>query len=90
MAECSDDGSRLLAAEYIGKQLKALARHVKGARKGKDIECVHQLRVASRRIRGALQMFRACFPARKGKRWRKATRRLTLALGPVRDRDQGR
>ncbi len=52
-----------------------------------DIERVHDMRVATRRLRAALELFEPCFPA---KRWRKALKRvkkLADALGERRDRD---
>lgn len=82
------DGSyRLLAARYVRKQTRQLIGQLDGARRAEDIECVHQARVASRRLRAALRIFRDCFPAKKVKRWRKQIRRLTNGLGPARDKD---
>lgn len=52
-----------------------------------DIERVHDMRVATRRLRAAMEVFEPCFPA---KRWRKALKRvkaLADALGERRDRD---
>jgi CHAD domain-containing protein len=82
-----DDSYRLLAVRYIRKQLRALSEHGDGARKARDVECVHQARVATRRLRAALRMFRDCFPGKQLKRWRKQIRRVTRSLGPARDKD---
>jgi len=52
-----------------------------------DIERVHDMRVATRRLRAAMEVFGPCFPA---KRWRRALKRvkaLADALGERRDRD---
>jgi CHAD domain-containing protein len=52
-----------------------------------DIERLHDMRVATRRLRAAMEVFEPCFPA---KRWRKALKRvkaLADALGERRDRD---
>lgn len=52
-----------------------------------DVERVHDMRVATRRLRAALELFEACFPP---KRWRKALKRvraLADALGERRDVD---
>jgi len=52
-----------------------------------DIERVHDMRVATRRLRAAMEVFEPCFPA---KRWRRALKRvkaLADALGERRDRD---
>jgi CHAD domain-containing protein len=51
------------------------------------IEHLHDMRVATRRLRAAMEMFEPCFPR---KRWRKALKRvkeLADALGQRRDRD---
>jgi len=52
-----------------------------------DVECVHQARVASRRLRAALRVFEECFPTRKVRKWRKEIRRVTQGLGAARDKD---
>ena len=52
-----------------------------------DIEFVHRARVATRRLRAALRMFDDCFAPKRIKRWRKAIRQTTSALGDARDRD---
>ncbi len=52
-----------------------------------DVERVHDMRVATRRLRAALELFEECFPP---KRWRKALKRvraLADALGERRDVD---
>ncbi len=52
-----------------------------------EIERVHDMRVATRRLRASLEVFEPCFPA---KRWRRALRRVKAlgdGLGERRDRD---
>ncbi len=83
----SDISYKMLACQYINGQVKVLKRHVRGARLARDIEYVHQARVASRRLRAALQMFGDCFAKGKSDRWRRETRRLTKRLGSARDTD---
>jgi CHAD domain-containing protein len=82
-----DQSYQLLGARYVRKQLRALDRQIEGARKAEDIECVHQARVASRRLRSAIRMFGDGFPAKKLKKWRKEIRRVTEGLGSARDKD---
>lgn len=82
-----DSGYRLLAAKYIRRQAKQLAGQLDGVRAADDIEFVHRARVATRRLRAALEMFSNCFAPKLVKRWRKAIRRTTASLGGVRDRD---
>ena len=83
----ADLGYRLLAARYLRKQAKRLAAQLDGARRGDNPECVHQARVASRRLRAGLRMFRECFDAKRWKTWRKQIRRVTAKLGDARDKD---
>ena len=69
------------------QRLEALLAEVDGVRTGEDIEYVHRMRVASRRLRSALRIFEECFKGKKGKRWRKAVRQVTTSLGEARDLD---
>lgn len=54
---------------------------------GEDIDAVHDMRVASRRLREALGLFAPVYPAKELRRWQKAVRRVTASLGAVRDAD---
>jgi CHAD domain-containing protein len=72
------------ASELVIRQrLNALSREIAGARHGK-VEAVHQARVATRRLRAAIPLVASGSGARKLER---AARRLTRALGPVRELD---
>jgi CHAD domain-containing protein len=52
-----------------------------------DIERVHDMRVATRRLRAALEVFAPCFPAKRHRKALKRVKRLADALGERRDRD---
>ena len=67
----------------IRQRLAALSRALPGAQKG-DVQAVHQARVATRRIREALPLVAR---GRTGKSLKKSVRKLTRALGPVRELD---
>jgi CHAD domain-containing protein len=54
---------------------------------GGDVSAVHKARVASRRVREALPVVLAHLPAKKAKRLARGFRRITRALGPVREMD---
>lgn len=54
---------------------------------GQDIEYIHRMRVASRRLRSALAIFAGCLPARKITAWTREVRKITRALGDARDTD---
>lgn len=70
-----------------GQRLEALMAEVDGVRRGEDPECVHRMRVASRRLRSALRIFNDCFKGKRGRRWRKAVKEVTTLLGEARDLD---
>jgi CHAD domain-containing protein len=75
---------KVSAAELALRQrFAALARGLAGARAG-DVNGIHQARVATRRLREALPLVAAGAAGRKLERM---IRRLTRALGPVRELD---
>jgi len=77
----------LFASEALEKRAWALLDEIPGVRGNKDPECLHRMRVASRRFRNALPLFPGCFPASEAKRWEKEARRVGRALGEARDAD---
>jgi CHAD domain-containing protein len=76
-----------LAARSLRKQVKQLAEHLGGVRLGEDIESIHRARVAARRLRAALGMFRTCWKPKQVKAWNKQIRQLARNLGEARDQD---
>jgi inorganic triphosphatase YgiF len=54
---------------------------------GEEIEPVHQMRVAIRRMRAVLQLIGNVVPAKPARRFRKELQRVAKALSPVRDAD---
>jgi CHAD domain-containing protein len=77
----------LFGAETLTNLLKALESQIEGVRKSDDIEYIHKMRVASRRIRAALPLFVNCFPKKSYKKWLKEIKGVTRTLGSVRDTD---
>ncbi|MDO8847348.1 MAG: CHAD domain-containing protein [Coriobacteriia bacterium] len=57
------------------------------ARSGADADAVHDMRVASRRLREAMRLLEPLYPRREFRAWYRRVRRITRALGPVRDSD---
>lgn len=57
------------------------------ARSWEDIEGVHQMRVAFRRMRSALGLFRSAVPHTETDQWSEEMRGLAAQLGPARDLD---
>lgn len=52
-----------------------------------DVERVHDMRVATRRLRAALELFEPCFPRKRRRKALKRVRALADALGERRDVD---
>lgn len=77
----------LLGADSILTSLRAMAEEIEGVKRAEDIECVHRMRVASRRLRARLRVFKPLLPAHRAAKWAKDVRRLTRALGEARDTD---
>lgn len=75
-----------LCARSALKQVAAIRREVAGVKDGRDIECLHRMRVASRRLRCALGLLEPELGA-AGRALRKPSRRITRALGAARDLD---
>ena len=70
----------------LHRRLRAFARALPDACGG-DVNAVHKARVASRRLREALPVVLADVPTKKAKRLARGFRRITRALGPVREID---
>jgi CHAD domain-containing protein len=75
-----------LAYRVLRKEAAAMLAHVPGTRLGEDIESLHQMRVATRRMRAGLEMFAAVLPVRAA-RLRAELGWLAALLGDVRDLD---
>jgi len=78
---------RLCARQLIFERVAELAKHEAGTRAGEDIEALHDMRVASRRLREALEIFQFCFPPKIYERLYARVRRITRALGQARNAD---
>ena len=88
----TDETVPVRAACYFGNQrllplLEAFTKEIDGVRAAEDIEYIHRMRVASRRLRAALPLFRSCYPAKNYSRWSEEIREITRALGEARDMD---
>ena len=80
-AECIFGVQRLLPL------LDAFSKEIDGVKTSQDIEHIHRMRVASRRLRAALPLFASCFPEKKYQQWMEEIRKVTRALGEARDTD---
>ena len=75
------------AARIVSTRAAELTEHARGVLNTGDIERVHDMRVATRRLRATLEIFEPCFPARPFADALREVKRLADALGERRDRD---
>lgn len=75
------------ASTSLRQQLNELLHNLPGTRAGDDVEALHDMRVASRRLRSALSVFAEAYPARQFAPLEKQVAKVTDALGAVRDAD---
>jgi CHAD domain-containing protein len=66
---------------------KEVFRHSEGVLDLSDVEPVHDMRVATRRLRAALEVFETCFPEKRHRKALKKVKALADALGERRDAD---
>jgi CHAD domain-containing protein len=77
------EGARWVLRRFFDK---LLARE-DGVRKGDDDEDVHQMRVATRRLRASLQVVEPIYERKLVRRYRRGLGRIAESLGAVRDCD---
>jgi CHAD domain-containing protein len=68
-------------------QLTVLHAESAGAEAGADLECIHRMRVASRRLRAVLMYFNQILPRSVRQQFEEQARGITQALGSSRDLD---
>ena len=78
---------RAAMKELIAARWGAVWKAVPVAIAGEDIEGVHDVRVASRRLRAAMDVAVGCFPDSWYRPLHAVAKEITGALGEVRDRD---
>lgn len=75
------------AAAAVEVRAREVFTHSENVLDVSDIERVHDIRVATRRLRAALEVFAACFPRKEHGRVLKEVKALADALGERRDPD---
>jgi CHAD domain-containing protein len=75
------------AAKVVEVRAQELSDHAAGVLDVSDIERVHDMRVATRRLRAALEVFEPCFPRKRLRADLADVKKLADALGERRDRD---
>jgi hypothetical protein len=71
----------------IGERWRVVWAAIPAALEGANIEGVHDVRVASRRLRAAMDVAEPAFPGKWYKPLHRTAKEITGALGEVRDRD---
>ncbi len=75
------------ARQLILERMQEMVKFEGGARQGEDLEALHDMRVWSRRLREALEIFAFCFPPKVYDRIYGRVRQVTKALGRAREAD---
>jgi CHAD domain-containing protein len=82
-----DEVYRTAGARIVRVRARELFDHAEGVLDTRDIERVHDMRVASRRLRAVLEIFAPCFPASEFEGVLRDVKQLADALGERRDPD---
>jgi CHAD domain-containing protein len=82
-----DEQSLFYALRTLHAHLRSIKKEIPGVRKGNDVESVHKMRVACRRLLTALEVFADLLPSKSVETWRKSVRRILCALRQARDAD---
>lgn len=85
----SEKGIRMLdlAMSLLTRFHSEMLKNAPGTRLGADRECLHDMRVASRRARAVVRVFERVIPRRRAKGLGRMLGRLGRGLGAVRDLD---
>ncbi|MEK6252440.1 MAG: CHAD domain-containing protein [Actinomycetota bacterium] len=75
------------AARVVSIRADELFEHSEGVLDTSEIERLHDMRVASRRLRAAMEVFEPCFPRKRFRAALKEVKAIADALGERRDRD---
>jgi CHAD domain-containing protein len=75
------------AAAVVDVRARELFEHAAGVLDVDDVERVHAMRVATRRLRAVLEIFAPCFPRKAHRRVLRDVKALADALGERRDPD---
>lgn len=84
--DCADPFA-LAAARTIEVRAAEVMEHSQGILDLAEIERVHDMRVATRRLRAAMEIFEPCFPRKRFRRALREVKRVADLLGERRDRD---
>lgn len=77
------EAGRKIFAEQLGK----MKQHEDGSRTGEDIESVHQMRVATRRMRSLFKLLGVYYKSKLVMKYNRSLQDVARALGHIRDLD---
>jgi len=84
----SDKASyNMLGARAMLDRLQEIIKLSSGVKKSRKREKIHQMRVATRRIRAAFSIFTDLMEGKRARKWKKVIRQITSTLGTTRDLD---
>jgi len=83
----AEDTYAAAAAKIVAVRAQEIADHAHEVLDVADIERVHDMRVATRRLRAALEIFEPCFPPKEFGAALAQVKAIADALGERRDRD---
>ena len=84
-----DEPFAAAAARVVQVRAAEVFEHSEGVLGVGNVEPLHDMRVATRRLRAALEVFEVAFPRKRFRRALKKVKALADALGERRDRDVG-
>jgi len=87
MSKIRSEAVCVYGAKIINTHVLAMYAEIEGVLEAKDIEFIHRMRVASRRLRSALAIFESCFSGKEFKNHSRDVREVTRSLGAARDLD---
>jgi CHAD domain-containing protein len=79
--------TQLWAEQVVRRRLALFVRELRRLERSPDPDAIHNVRVASRRLRAALRHLEPCFRKRDARSLRAAVRKLARLLGEARDLD---
>ena len=87
MTKIRSEAVCVYGAKIINTHVLAMQAEIEGVLEAKDIEYIHRMRVASRRLRSALAIFKGCLSSKDFKNFARDIRDVTRSLGAARDLD---
>jgi CHAD domain-containing protein len=82
-----DEPFATAAARVVSVRADELLEHSRGVLDTDEAENLHDMRVATRRLRAAMEVFEPCFPRKRFRKALKEVKAIADALGERRDRD---